>query len=93
MVITEAMARGLPVVATAVGGVPEAVGHAADGGRPGLLVPPGDAPALGAALRRWLDDPDLRHRLRQAALERRATVADWSDTAARVSQALAEAAA
>ncbi len=49
MVITEAMARGLPVVATAVGGVPEAVGYGADGSRPGLLVPPGDAPALGAA--------------------------------------------
>lgn len=93
MVITEAMARGLPVVAAAVGGVPEAVGHGADGSRPGLLVPPGDAPALGAALRRWLDDPDLRHRLRQAALERRATVPGWADTAAKVSMALAEAAA
>jgi glycosyltransferase involved in cell wall biosynthesis len=93
MVITEALARGLPVVASAVGGVPEALGHAADGSRPGLLVPPGDASALGAALRRWLGDPDLRHRLRQAALERRATVSDWSDTVARVSRALAGAAA
>jgi glycosyltransferase involved in cell wall biosynthesis len=93
MVITEAMARGLPVVATAVGGVPEAVGYAADGSRPGLLVPPGDAPALGGALRRWLGDPDLRHRLRQAAIERRATVSEWSDTAARVSRALTEASA
>jgi glycosyltransferase involved in cell wall biosynthesis len=41
MVVTEALARGLPVVATKVGGVPEALGHAADGSRPGLLVTPG----------------------------------------------------
>ncbi len=42
MVVTEALARGLPVIAGEVGGVPEALGHAADGSRPGLLVPPGD---------------------------------------------------
>ena len=41
MVVTEALARGLPVIAREVGGVPEALGHAADGSRPGLLVPPG----------------------------------------------------
>ena len=35
MVVTEALARGLPVIATAVGGVPEALGHVADGERPG----------------------------------------------------------
>ena len=39
MVVTEALARGLPVVAAEVGGVPEALGHGADGTRPGLLVP------------------------------------------------------
>ena len=42
MVVAEALARGLPVVAAEVGGVPEALGHGADGTRPGLLVPPGD---------------------------------------------------
>ena len=46
MVVTEALARGLPVVAADVGGVPEALGHGADGVRPGLLVPPDDAAAL-----------------------------------------------
>ena len=51
MVVTEALARGVPVLATDVGGISEALGHADDGSRPGLLVPPGDPAALGAALR------------------------------------------
>ena len=62
MVVTEALARGLPVIATEVGGVPEALGHGADGIRPGLLVAPDDAVALGAALRAWLSDAALRDR-------------------------------
>ena len=60
MVVTEALARGLPVIAADVGGVPEALGHGADGVRPGLLVPPDDPAALGAALRAWLGDAELR---------------------------------
>ena len=56
MVVTEALARGLPVLAADVGGVTEALGHGEDGTRPGLLVPPGDPAALGAALRAWLGD-------------------------------------
>ena len=74
MVVTEALARGLPVVAAEVGGLPEALGHGADGMRPGLLVPPGDPAALGAALRAWLGDAGLRRRLRRAARERRASL-------------------
>jgi glycosyltransferase involved in cell wall biosynthesis len=81
MVITEALARGVPVVATDVGGVTEALG---DGG---LLVPPGD---LGAALRRWLGDPELRERLRAAARARRATLRGWDATAATVAGVLAD---
>jgi glycosyltransferase involved in cell wall biosynthesis len=81
MVITEAIARGLPVVAAEVGGVTEALGHGADGARPGLLVAPEDPAALAAALRAWLGDAELRGRLRQAARERRATLLDWSMTA------------
>ena len=73
MVVTEALARGLPVIAAEVGGVPEALGHAADGSRPGLLVPPGDPQALGQALRCWLGDPRERERLRAAARSRRQT--------------------
>jgi glycosyltransferase involved in cell wall biosynthesis len=89
MVVTEALARGLPVIATAVGGLPGAMGRAADGSRPGLLVPPGDAPALAAALRRWLGEPDLRQHLRRAAGERRMTLSDWAGTSKRISRVLA----
>jgi glycosyltransferase involved in cell wall biosynthesis len=80
MVVTEALARGLPVVAAEVGGLTEAVGHGADGIRPGLLVPPDDPAALGAALRAWLGDAELRARLRRAARERRASLPGWSTT-------------
>jgi glycosyltransferase involved in cell wall biosynthesis len=80
MVVTEALARGLPVVAAEVGGVPEALGHGADGTRPGLLVPPDDPAALRDALRSWLEDADLRRRLRRAARERRASLSGWSRT-------------
>lgn len=88
MVVTEALARGLPVVATAVGGVPEALGHAPDGRRPGLLVRPGDPAALGSVIRSWLSDDDLRTRLRDAALARRTGLAGWPEAAERVGEVL-----
>ena len=93
MVVTEALAHGLPVVATEVGGVPEALGHGADSVRPGLLVPPGDPAALGAALRGWLGDAELRRRLRRAAGERRASLSGWSTTTSVLAGVLAGAAA
>lgn len=92
MVVTEALAHGLPVIATEVGGVPEALGHGADGIRPGLLVPPDDPTALAGALRAWLGDAELRGRLRQAARERRASLSGWSTTASVVAGVLAGAA-
>ena len=92
MVVTEALARGLPVLATDVGGVTEALGHGEDGTRPGLLVPPGDPAALGAALRRWLGDAELRARLRRAARERRASLGRWPATASALAGVLAGAA-
>jgi glycosyltransferase involved in cell wall biosynthesis len=82
MVITEALARGVPVLAADVGGVTEALGHA------GLLVLPDDPNALGAALRAWLEDAELRERLRRAARERRAALRPWAATAADVAGAL-----
>jgi hypothetical protein len=88
MVVTEALARGLPVIATRVGGVPEALGEAPDGTPPGILIPPDDPGSLAAALRAWLTDADLRARLRTAATARRATLPTWDDTARRLSEVL-----
>lgn len=54
--VLEAMAAGRPVVASALSGIPEAVRHGVEG----LLVPPGDVPALSAALGQVISDPALR---------------------------------
>jgi starch synthase len=64
LVVLEAMACGVPVVATAVGGIPEIVQH----DRNGLLVEPGDAAALARTLSLVLGDPALRQRLRNHCL-------------------------
>jgi glycosyltransferase involved in cell wall biosynthesis len=92
MVVTEALARGLPVVAADVGGVPEALGHGADGTRPGALVPAGDPAALGAALRAWLGDAGLRGTWRRAARERRASLPRWPATSSILASVLTGAA-
>jgi glycosyltransferase involved in cell wall biosynthesis len=92
MVVAEALARGLPVVAAGVGGVPEALGHGADGLRPGLLVAPDDPAALRDALQAWFEDAGLRRRLRKAAGERRESLTGWSTSAATVAEVLAGAA-
>jgi glycosyltransferase involved in cell wall biosynthesis len=72
MSVLEAMAHGLCVVATSVGGVPEML----DGGAAGVLVPRADVPALAAALREVLTDPQRRRALGAAA---RARVAERHD--------------
>jgi glycosyltransferase involved in cell wall biosynthesis len=64
-VISEAMACGLPIVATDVGGIAEAVG----GGAAAILVPPNDAQALADAILRLDRDPELRLRIQKAGLE------------------------
>jgi glycosyltransferase involved in cell wall biosynthesis len=89
MVVTEALARGIPVLGTRVDGVPEALGHASDGSRPGLLVPADDPAALAGALRRWLTDGELRRRLRAAAADRREGLRSWTDTAQDLTRAFA----
>ncbi|WP_409468338.1 glycosyltransferase family 4 protein [Streptomyces sp. HC307] len=81
MAVTEALARGIPVLATDVGGLPEAVGRAPDGGVPGILVPPEDPAALAAELRGWFGEPDVRRRLKSAARSRRAALDGWATTA------------
>ncbi|MGW4896389.1 glycosyltransferase family 4 protein [Kitasatospora sp. NPDC004240] len=79
LVVQEAMRAGVPVVATAVGGIPELVGDAA------VLVPPGDPAALGAAVRELLADPARRDRLAAAGRQQAET---WPDEAATVAQVL-----
>ena len=81
MAVTEALARGIPVLATDVGGLPEAVGRAPDGGVPGILVPPEDPAALAAELRGWFGEADVRRRLKAAARGRRAALNGWATTA------------
>jgi glycosyltransferase involved in cell wall biosynthesis len=80
MVVTEALARGIPVLATAVGGLVETLGHDRDGRVPGLLVAPDDAAALAVALRDWLDEPLRRNGLRQSARMRRGMLHGWEVT-------------
>lgn len=89
MVVTEALARGIPVLATRVPGVPETLGHAPGGAVPGLLVPPNDAAALAAALRRWFGDHELRRRLRRAAHLRRGMLTTWDETSRHLVRTLA----
>ncbi|MGH8529038.1 MAG: glycosyltransferase family 4 protein [Nevskiales bacterium] len=62
-VVLDAMNHGLPVVGSRVGGIPEIVKHEVNG----LLVPPGDAAALAAALQRLYDDAELRVTLAEGA--------------------------
>ncbi|WP_060881179.1 glycosyltransferase family 4 protein, partial [Streptomyces scabiei] len=64
MAVTEALARGIPVLASDVGGLPEAVGRAPDGGVPGILVPPENPAAIAAELRGWFGEADVRRRLK-----------------------------
>jgi len=66
LVFLEAMAAGLPVVATRVSAIPEVVVE----GETGLLVEPGDAPALSRAINALADDPELRARLGRAGRAR-----------------------
>ena len=88
MTVTEALAHGLPVIAAAVGGLPEALGSTADGTRPGQLIPPGDPAALAAALASWLDDERHRDRLRATARQRRSTLHGWEQTTGEIANAL-----
>ena len=103
MVVTEALARGVPVLGTQVEGVPEAMGTAplalltdaqhqagspAGGIRPGALVAPGDRQALAGALRSWLTEPELREQWRAAARARRETLRGWDETTRQLSEVL-----
>lgn len=72
MVFAEALAHGLPIVATTAGAIPDTVP-----GDAGLLVPPGDVRALSEALRRVVEDTALRTRLAAAARQAGRSLPDW----------------
>ena len=78
VVLMEAMAHAVPVVATRINGVPELVAD----GETGLLVAPGRAADLAAALRRLAADRELAARLGAAGREKVAAEFDQSDSAA-----------
>ena len=89
MTVTEALVHQVPVIAAAVGGLPEALGAITDGTRPGQLIPPGDPAALATALRDWLGDEHHRRRLRAAARQRQSTLRGWEQTTHDIANALA----
>ena len=85
MALAEAMAHGQPIVSTAAGAIPDLVPPGA-----GLLVPPGDVPALRQALGRLLDDAALRARLSAGALAAARTLPTWPAAVAACAAVLRE---
>jgi glycosyltransferase involved in cell wall biosynthesis len=83
MAVAEALAHGLPVVATDAGALPQTLPHAA-----GRLVPPGDAAALRAALLALLADPGARAACARAARSAARQLPSWAQAAARFASVL-----
>jgi len=84
MVVTEALARALPIIATSGGALADTVPPEA-----GLQVPAGDSSALADALRRWFSEPGLRAEKRAGAHAARHALTDWVETGRCFAQALA----
>ncbi|OWV29003.1 glycosyltransferase [Halomonas campaniensis] len=83
MVVTEALAHGLPVITTTGGALRDTLPAGA-----GLSVEPGDVDALQGALSRFCHDDELRHQLRQGAAQARDALSDWQDAGAKFAAAL-----
>jgi glycosyltransferase involved in cell wall biosynthesis len=83
MAVAEALARGLPIVGTSTGAIPQLVGKDA-----GLLVPPGNTEALAEALARVIDDAALRARLTEGARRVRDGLPTWKQAVREMSTAL-----
>ncbi len=90
MALLEAMAAGLAPLTTPVGAIPDAITDGVDG----VLVPPGDVPALSAALARLVTDPALREEISVAARRRAAdfAIAPWHERLSALWRALARSA-
>jgi glycosyltransferase involved in cell wall biosynthesis len=84
MVVAEAIARGIPVVAARVGGIPEAIA----GSKAGILIPSNDPGALGAVLRHWAEDPGWRAALKAEAVRSRTVTRTWDESAGIVAAVL-----
>jgi glycosyltransferase involved in cell wall biosynthesis len=83
MAVAEALARGLPVVSTTTGAIPDLVGDEA-----GLLTRPGDTQALAAALARVIGDAELRARLAEGARRVRDRLPTWEQACAKMAETL-----
>jgi glycosyltransferase involved in cell wall biosynthesis len=83
MAIAEALAHGVPVIATRVGAIPEVVPDGA-----GILVPVDDPAALADALRKLIEDPSVRRQHADNAALAAARFATWPETATRIASAL-----
>lgn len=83
MVLAEALVRGLPVVSTTAGAIPETVPPEA-----GILVPPDDPTALSTALRRAIGDPEVRPGLAAGARAARRELPTWADASRRLAAEL-----
>jgi glycosyltransferase involved in cell wall biosynthesis len=88
MALTEALARGLPIISTSGGAIPGTVPPHA-----GQLVTPGDVEGLSEALRGWLDDPRARDRAADAARDAAGRLPTWPDQVDRFWAAIEELAA
>lgn len=84
MVLAEALARGLPIVSTTAGAIPDTVPDGA-----GYLAPPGDVDALARALRTVLTDGEVYENLKRGAASTRSTLPDWAEAARRFGAVLA----
>ncbi|GAA4910201.1 glycosyltransferase family 4 protein [Streptomonospora salina] len=88
MAVTEALARGVPVLTTDAGALPSTLAPPPGGEAPGMTVPAGDPAALASALRDWFGAEQLRDRLRRAARRSRRRLRPWPEAAARMESVL-----
>ena len=73
-VFAEALASGLPIIGSSIGGIPDLVEH----GTNGLLVKPGNIEALAGAIRYLADDPELRQEMAQRNRAKAEANLEWS---------------